>query len=413
MSSTEQAPEPTMDEILASIRKIIADDDQEPAQQQPDVAAAPAPVPEPPAPDTGDQNASLVDDIANALNQAAEPAAAEDDIFDLTKEVAEAAPADQAPPVAPALSAEAEMPPLEPQADSNGLAADAATLDSAAAIPESEKISPADLVPSEPQEVTSPEPAAASDILPGAPMEETALPDAATGFGNDNSSAADLAETMSNLAATLEAAGTPAPAESADLDSFGTETPQETTDTAPAEEVMLTPAPALVAEEANLDTGMAMEEASLDAPAFEPEATAAEAVPAEPPAADLMADAASTLVPEAVPEPPAVEPATADLMADAASALAPEPEAAEMAEPAAIAEPAAVEATDIAAVAMDTVPEPEEAAAPAADMGGGMTLEDSVKEMLKPMLREWLDDNMQRIIEDAVKDEIKAKHNQF
>ncbi|MDH3582013.1 MAG: DUF2497 domain-containing protein, partial [Hyphomicrobiales bacterium] len=41
MSSTEQAPEPTMDEILASIRKIIADDDEAPAEQQ-DTAAAPA-----------------------------------------------------------------------------------------------------------------------------------------------------------------------------------------------------------------------------------------------------------------------------------------------------------------------------------------------------------------------------------
>lgn len=400
MSSTEQAPEPTMDEILASIRKIIADDDQEPAQQQPDVAAAPAPVPEPPALDTGDPSASLVDDIANALNQAAEPAAAEDDIFDLTKEVAEVAPVDQAPPLAPALSAEAEMPSLAEQADSNGLAADAAMLDSAAAIPEPVSLSPADLAPSAPQEAPPPEAATASDILPGAPMEETALPDAATGFGNDNSSAADLADTMSSLAATLEAAGTPTPAESADLDSFGAETLQESVDAAPVEDVMLTPAPAPAAEEASLDTGMVMEEASLDAPAFEPEP-----MPAEPPAAD--------------------EPASADLMADAASTLepevAPEPEVAEMAEAAAIALPAAAavavataeEDTDVGAPPVEVAPEPEEAAAPVAGMGGGKTLEDSVKEMLKPMLREWLDDNMHRIIEDAVKDEIKAKHNQF
>lgn len=402
MSSTEQAPEPTMDEILASIRKIIADDDQEPAQQQPDVAAAPAPVPEPPAPDTGDPNASLVDDIANALNQAAEPAAAEDDIFDLTKEVSEVAPVDQTPPLAPALSAEAEMPSLAEQADSNGLAADAAMMDSAAAIPEPASISPADLAPSAPQEAPPLEPAAASDILPGAPMEETALPDAATGFGNDNSSAADLAETMSSLAATLESAGAPAPEESADLDSFGAETLQESVEAAPAEDVMLTPAPAPAEEEASLDTGMVMEEASLDGPAFEPEPMPTEPMPTEP-------------VPA---EPPTAEPASADLMADAASTLvpevAPEPEVAEMAEAAAIALPAtAEEDTDVGATPMEAAPEPEEVAAPAADMGGGKTLEDSVKEMLKPMLREWLDDNMQRIIEDAVKDEIKAKHNQF
>ena len=34
------------------------------------------------------------------------------------------------------------------------------------------------------------------------------------------------------------------------------------------------------------------------------------------------------------------------------------------------------------------------------------TLEDSVKQMLKPMIREWLDDNMPRILEGAVKDEV-------
>jgi cell pole-organizing protein PopZ len=40
------------------------------------------------------------------------------------------------------------------------------------------------------------------------------------------------------------------------------------------------------------------------------------------------------------------------------------------------------------------------------------SLETSVKEMLRPMLREWLDDNLPRIIENAVKDEIASSDKQ-
>jgi cell pole-organizing protein PopZ len=39
------------------------------------------------------------------------------------------------------------------------------------------------------------------------------------------------------------------------------------------------------------------------------------------------------------------------------------------------------------------------------------SLEDSIKEMLKPMIREWLDDNMPRILEGAVKEEVKSSGN--
>ncbi len=38
----------------------------------------------------------------------------------------------------------------------------------------------------------------------------------------------------------------------------------------------------------------------------------------------------------------------------------------------------------------------------------GSTLEDSIKEMLKPLIREWLDDNMPRILEGAVREEVKG-----
>ena len=36
------------------------------------------------------------------------------------------------------------------------------------------------------------------------------------------------------------------------------------------------------------------------------------------------------------------------------------------------------------------------------------TLEESVKEMLKPMIREWLDDNMPRILGGVIEEEVKS-----
>ncbi len=38
--------------------------------------------------------------------------------------------------------------------------------------------------------------------------------------------------------------------------------------------------------------------------------------------------------------------------------------------------------------------------------GGSLTLEDSVKDMLRPMLRQWLDENMPRMVTAALKDEL-------
>ena len=39
-------------------------------------------------------------------------------------------------------------------------------------------------------------------------------------------------------------------------------------------------------------------------------------------------------------------------------------------------------------------------------MGGGKTLEDLVKEMLRPMLKEWLDRNLPPMVERYVEREI-------
>lgn len=92
MSSTEQAPEPTMDEILASIRRIIADDEAN-SESRPEPVSKPAaaPSPEPERPQATPSR--LVDDITQALRgpdeeqSAARPA--EEDILDLTKDMVE------------------------------------------------------------------------------------------------------------------------------------------------------------------------------------------------------------------------------------------------------------------------------------------------------------------------------------
>ncbi len=74
MSSSEQAPEPTMDEILASIRKIISDD--EPGDSPQTESSAPAA----PAPAEG----ALANELANALTDPQAGAETADDILDLT-----------------------------------------------------------------------------------------------------------------------------------------------------------------------------------------------------------------------------------------------------------------------------------------------------------------------------------------
>ncbi len=74
------APEPTMEEILASIRRIISEDDAPAAAAEPEpeaVAAAPAPEPVAPEPDP-------VEAAPAPTPFAPEPEAADDDVLELT-----------------------------------------------------------------------------------------------------------------------------------------------------------------------------------------------------------------------------------------------------------------------------------------------------------------------------------------
>ena len=85
MSSTERAPEPTMEEILASIRRIISDDESStarqrtgPASQQDDEGLEAV---------EGEADDAIINDIARVLSGSASAAEEEEDILDLTAEL--------------------------------------------------------------------------------------------------------------------------------------------------------------------------------------------------------------------------------------------------------------------------------------------------------------------------------------
>ena len=114
MSQSAKAQEPSMEEILASIRRIIADDDTkpsakaaEPPRPAPPVAAAPvrAPAPpappvRPPAPNKQDEIDAVLANIDAPPKPAPRPAPPAPDVLDLTEAMTagQAAP----PPAAPA-----------------------------------------------------------------------------------------------------------------------------------------------------------------------------------------------------------------------------------------------------------------------------------------------------------------------
>jgi cell pole-organizing protein PopZ len=88
-----------------------------------------------------------------------------------------------------------------------------------------------------------------------------------------------------------------------------------------------------------------------------------------------------------------------------------------MVEPPVETDPEESAAEPVEAAAWTRSPEPQvEPERPAARNGGAhgaspldashKSLEDSVKDMLRPMLRQWLDENMPRMVTSALKDEL-------
>jgi uncharacterized protein len=113
MSSMERAPEPTMEEILASIRRIISDDNSSATER----GATSVSVQNEVRPDVADAEADtrIIDDIARVLSGGAPGSTGDDDILDLTKELGPAdAAMDEGPLETPTdldIAAEAPQPP--------------------------------------------------------------------------------------------------------------------------------------------------------------------------------------------------------------------------------------------------------------------------------------------------------------
>jgi hypothetical protein len=124
---------------------------------------------------------------------------------------------------------------------------------------------------------------------------------------------------------------------------------------------------------------------------------------------DLSAEPEPEPEPEPAPEPepePAPPPPPAPMPAPMADVLQLTPE---MVTSEVVSAPTALAATDILADLAKAILNRRDVAVD--DAGQNMTLEGMVREMLKPLLREWLDRNLPYLIERLVKKEIDTMIN--
>ena len=308
MGSMERAPEPTMEEILASIRRIISDDEaksaESPPASSPEVTAAEV---------DADADTKIIDDIARVLSGAApaDSASEDDDILDLTKELSE----------------------LQ------------AVVDETAALPEFAYPAPAaeTIIVAE-TEITEPEASAAE------PEPVIAMPPPA-----EEPSALDLAiaELRAREQARMAQVREPEPV------------------------FQPSPEPAFEAEPEAFDDGepelvlTESETAAVTATLYEPE---------------FVEEFAAS------PEPGAEIPSWHQSIGST-----PEPEPMKAPEP----EPASDHIKGNGSHGMRTTHYSE------FGINANRSLENSVKEMLRPLLREWLDEHMSRVLEAALRDELK------
>jgi cell pole-organizing protein PopZ len=397
MSSTERAPEPTMEEILASIRRIISEDESSAARQH----TAPQNQSDEEVLETGEGEADdeIINDIARVLSgsgSAAQPAPEapavaeeqEDDILDLTAElgglelvedveelelveVAEEAPGEifQAAPARP----RPVLTPVEATPETG---------------PDLELVEDASFEIFE-DEASAPEPVAE----PPAPMAQPA-PAAAKPMSASEEAASALERAIAALrAGQVPTSSTPFSFQPSPEPVFQAQ-PEPVF---PAQSPVFQPEPEPVFQPQSEPEALAEPAPSIAAPAFEP-----------------------------VPIPSLVS--------------APEPEAEIDGEPELVLTEVEVEMTEAEPVLVveTVVSEPQldrgwgmsaapdwsagregeaedETETPHVNGGGGSyadsaaakSLEDSVKDMLRPMLRQWLDENMARVLTAALKDELK------
>jgi cell pole-organizing protein PopZ len=346
MSSTERAPEPTMEEILASIRRIISDDEQN-AARQPAATSASQEDDEILEMVEGEADDKIISDIARVLSSAQQtPAEEEEEVLDLTSELGGLEIVEEEE----ILLAEVVTEPEVIEAPAPEIFQPAAAQIQAEAEAEQELKAGVQAEPESQAEA----PEFAPAPLPAAPM----------------SASDEAASALERAIAALRAGQLPT-----SISEFGVQPPPP-----------LEPAPA-------------REFTTYAEPKPEPE-------------------------PEPVlqPEPEfAVQPEPELALAEfEAEAIAEEPVFVEP-EPVSEPEPAPAWERDTAPWARASEPSVEEEPFVPRSNGhsdhdadaGQKSLEDSVKDMLRPMLQRWLDENMTRVLTAALHDELRDNPGRF
>ena len=415
MSSTERAPEPTMEEILASIRRIISDDEANSTQQR----ATSSEYAEQVRVEDADYEAAdtqMIADIERAMGSvqgAAEPAPVDDDlddILDLTEpggtSPEDVMMADEPITVLEEIVLETEIY-EEPRPK----------LDFSAAFPPSEP--PAEMAESlteavesfaesapaydEPEPVYE-EPAPTYDEPVATFVEETVI--IAEMPASEPPVAAQPAPSLDDPTTALERAI--AALKAGDLAAFareaqaGSEAPDPVY--VPPASIYAMPEPAAPsAPEPAIEP---------EVPSFEPEPEP-EIVVMEEEEAIVLAEPETTFEPS-TPSWQAESPSWSDVANAAEPEPEPEPEPEFEPEPEPApwhnegmswrgAPPANEFELNPARVNGGRDHEPHDYAGPVSSK----SLEDSVKEMLRPMLKQWLDENMQRVLTAALREELE------
>ncbi|WP_292522756.1 DUF2497 domain-containing protein [Methyloceanibacter sp.] len=394
MSNTERAPEPTMEDILASIRRIITDDDASQDQVETQAKA----VQSEDEGLEGEADNQIIDDIARVLSAGGDtPANEDEEIMDLTAELGGLELVEDEPSELPeAVEAAPEFVEITDELDEvfelDEVLPDAPepvadifeTLESAEAVE----------LPALPQEAAVPE---MPPVPPQMPVEPVpAQPKL--------SASEEAASALERAIAALKAGQSPAAAAPL-TPSFEAPVPE-----APFAEI---PEPELPAVEAQ--TGMSPLPGDFPMAVPMGEQTPEEGTHLDPEAGgvpDFEPDAVVGLEPEPVLEAGEgeselvltdMESDETFVLADAAPEKAPfwppQPSAELAPEPQVEAAPLyvpPVHQVTAEALAVQTN------GAVSHEQSVPKSLEDSIKDMLRPMLREWLDENMPRMIREEL-----------
>lgn len=413
MSSTERAPEPTMEEILASIRRIITDDEgsQAKAGQPAQKAQAEEENLE------GEADNQIIDDIARVLSGSGNseaPANEEEEILDLAGELGglelvedDAEPVfevTQTTEVVEVLELE-DAEPAEPEAAPVFQMTDEAPAEE----PQQEEEPPQEQEPEpapEPEMAPPPPPQMSAPEMPVPPPAAEPVPDQPKPSASEAAASA-LERAIAALRAGQAPASTTPPAEPFQFqaapqpEAMASSEPQAEPEPIPMAVLMPEPEPEPETHpepEAHFEPDASFEP--------EPDATPVDETPVEEGMADSEDEPELVLLEESAelleieePQKPPFWPAQAS---EERSEPAPEAGAAFEPESVFTPEPASQPAPEPVAVHTNGVSHHAE--------GPSRTLEDSIKDMLRPMLREWLDDNMPRIIRDELDADSLRRH---